>query len=249
MNNAELGSDRQQPSDRKIAANQANAQKSTGPRGAPGKAKSSQNAIKFGFYARAVVMEGEDPQAYEDLRDQLWSELSPQNAIEAVYAREIIDTHWRLQRLAFVETGVFTRRSLSFTGQDCGPGFAFINDAQGHSTLSKLTNYEATLSRRLHRALEQLRKLREEGWKDLAPCSNADLGRSDPMSEGEVPQPAAGRPVGALKVVQETDVKQPPTPSDPRSTPSATIPSASKFGESEDGVTPDTERPKTTETH
>src|ERR1035437_2600448 len=66
MNDANSASDRPQPSAQKIAANQANAQHSTGPRSPGGKAKSSQNSIKYGFYSQAVLMNGEDPQAYDD---------------------------------------------------------------------------------------------------------------------------------------------------------------------------------------
>ena len=102
-------------------------------------------------------------QAYEYLREQLWSDLSPQNPLEEVYVREIVDTHWRLQYLALLETTVFTRRSTSFTGHDCGPGFAFGNNVQSHAIFYKLTTYEAALKRRLHRARAQLRKLRNQG--------------------------------------------------------------------------------------
>jgi hypothetical protein len=213
MNDAQLSSDRPQPSARKIAANQANAQHSTGPRSPGGKAKSSQNSIKYGFYSQAVLMNGEDPQAYDDLREHLWSNLNPRNALEEICARNIIDAHWRLQRLAFVETTVITRRSVSFTGHHCGPGFGFINDDQSHATLSKLSNCEATLSRRLERAVEQYRKLRKEGLNLLPPRANADIGGTGQLSEAEDPQAAAPHPVGPQPTTNETDANQPPTPS------------------------------------
>jgi hypothetical protein len=40
-------------SEKQLAANQANAQKSTGPEDAQGKARAALNAIKHGAYARA----------------------------------------------------------------------------------------------------------------------------------------------------------------------------------------------------
>ena len=47
-----------------IAANQANAQKSTGPTSAEGKQRSSLNALKTGLTGRTVLMPGEDTEAY-----------------------------------------------------------------------------------------------------------------------------------------------------------------------------------------
>ena len=47
-----------------IAANQANAQKSTGPATAEGKQRSSLNSLKTGLTGRTVLMPGEDAEAY-----------------------------------------------------------------------------------------------------------------------------------------------------------------------------------------
>jgi len=153
----------QQSSPTRTIANQHNAKFSTGPRTVPGKAKSCLNSLKHGFFARAVVLPGEDPAAYEALRDLLWSDLNPRNALEALWARDIVDTSWRLQRLGSIETAVFSRREVSFTGATCGAGFAFVNDAQSLGTFTKLSQYEAILTRRLHRAMEEFCRLREKG--------------------------------------------------------------------------------------
>lgn len=150
-------------SDRKIEANRANAEKSTGPTSPWGKAKSAQNALKHGFFSKAVVLADEDPEAYELLRNQLWDQLRPRNVLEEIYVREITDTTWRLQRMMLVEKTVFTRRSVSFTGTECNSGFAFVNDAQGLDVFAKLSRYEALLTRKLHRAVEQFRKAKPEG--------------------------------------------------------------------------------------
>ena len=153
-----------QPSAKQIAANQLNSQKSTGPKSVEGKAKSSMNAIRHGFYSRATLLPSEDPEAYEELKDQIWSDLQPQNGLEAIYVREIVDCTWRLQRLSLVEVSVLFCQSHSFSGKQNGLGFAFLNDAQGSNAISKLSTCEASITRRLHRSMEQLRKLREKGW-------------------------------------------------------------------------------------
>ena len=50
-----------------IAANQANAQSSTGPKSEDGKNRSSLNALKTGLTGRTVLMPGDDAKAYQDL--------------------------------------------------------------------------------------------------------------------------------------------------------------------------------------
>ncbi|MGA8598820.1 MAG: hypothetical protein WB676_29225 [Bryobacteraceae bacterium] len=47
-----------------IAANQANAQLSTGPTSETGKAKSSLNAVKTGLTGRTVLLPGDDAAIY-----------------------------------------------------------------------------------------------------------------------------------------------------------------------------------------
>ena len=48
-----------------IKANQQNAQKSTGPQTAQGKAVVSQNAVKHGLFAAEAVINGENQADYE----------------------------------------------------------------------------------------------------------------------------------------------------------------------------------------
>src|SRR5439155_10570664 len=65
-------------------------------------------------------------------------------------------------------------KGISFSGHDCGTGFAFVNDAQGLDAFGKLARYEATLSRRFFKCFRDLRKLRQEGWgqDDDGDCSD-----------------------------------------------------------------------------
>ncbi len=58
----------------KVDANRRNAKKSTGPRSAAGKAKSSRNAVKHGLLAGRIVLadhKDEDPQQFSLLLDGL----------------------------------------------------------------------------------------------------------------------------------------------------------------------------------
>ena len=60
-----------------VLANRSNAQKSTSPRTAEGKAVVAQNAVKHGLLAKEVVVKGEDPGEFEFYRDQMLAELAP----------------------------------------------------------------------------------------------------------------------------------------------------------------------------
>ena len=65
-----------------IAANRANAQKSTGPRSVEGKSASRFNALKHGIDAASIVIPGEDPAAYAALADDYLRDLRPQSPTE-----------------------------------------------------------------------------------------------------------------------------------------------------------------------
>ena len=54
-------------SDRKIAANRANAAKSTGPKTPRGKRNSSRNGIRHGLLASVILIEGESRDRFLEL--------------------------------------------------------------------------------------------------------------------------------------------------------------------------------------
>ena len=83
-----------------MAANRLNAQKSTGPRTAEGKAVVAQNAVKHGLLAREGVLRGEDGEEFERHREALLEELNPTGALEVILAARIVDLTWRLRRAA-----------------------------------------------------------------------------------------------------------------------------------------------------
>jgi len=81
-----------------IKANQQNAQKSTGPQTAEGKAAVSQNAVRHGLFAAEAVIQGEDPSDYELYRDKYLAELLPVGMVESMLAERIVSLWWRLRR-------------------------------------------------------------------------------------------------------------------------------------------------------
>src|SRR5439155_23138035 len=93
-------------SDRKLAANRANAQQSTGPRSAAGKRVSSRNACSHGLFCQHLVMFGESEQLFAAIRHDFILELAPQNTVELMLVDRIVSATWKLRRLQEAEANL-----------------------------------------------------------------------------------------------------------------------------------------------
>src|ERR1039458_8199747 len=91
-----------------IAANQANAQKSTGPRSVEGKSVSRFNALKHSIDAASIVIPGEDPADYDALADHYLQEFRPQSASESFHVGAMLPADWQKRRLQRVEDDLFS---------------------------------------------------------------------------------------------------------------------------------------------
>lgn len=94
------------PSAAQIAANRANAKRSTGPRTQQGKARSRYNGIKHGLYARDAVLPGDDIAAFDDLRAELRDTFRPQGRHEKALVERLAGIYWRLNRAAAAELDI-----------------------------------------------------------------------------------------------------------------------------------------------
>src|ERR1017187_6061372 len=96
-------------SQEQLAANRANAAKSTGPRTPQGKARSTQNARKHGFTASTfALVRLEDLQEVAHLKDDLMAVYQPVNSQELFAIERIALTQQALLRAARLESGLFT---------------------------------------------------------------------------------------------------------------------------------------------
>jgi len=97
-----------QVSERKAAANRANAQRSTGPRTTEGKARSSLNALRHGILAKAafnVVIEGEERRAeFEAIVAGLAQEYQPRTITEHMMVQQLAGCYWKLAKVWTFET-------------------------------------------------------------------------------------------------------------------------------------------------
>jgi len=98
---------------RKAEANRKNAQRSTGPRTAEGKARVAQNAITHGLLSEKALLPDEDPQALEALAEAMRAAWKPEGAQEDLLVDWMIQALWRLRRLGHVEAGIFSWKQHS----------------------------------------------------------------------------------------------------------------------------------------
>lgn len=89
--------------ERQQAANAANAQLSTGPTSANGKAVVAKNAVRHGVMCNTPVVPGEDPLAWEDHRAGVVESLQPVGLLELTLAEQAALLLWRMGRLARYE--------------------------------------------------------------------------------------------------------------------------------------------------
>jgi hypothetical protein len=95
---------RSKASDRQKAANRANAAKSTGPRTEAGKARSSQNAIRHGFYSDVIAIGDVEAQEFDAFRDVFIRSINPRDALELTQAERIAALQYRIGRLQRAES-------------------------------------------------------------------------------------------------------------------------------------------------
>ena len=87
-------------------ANRANAQLSTGPVTAEGKAASSMNATKHGLTSMKPYLPAEE-QSYLDFADAKMRSYNPQSPTEHELVATIIDVEWRLKRIPALEARLY----------------------------------------------------------------------------------------------------------------------------------------------
>lgn len=145
---------------RQVAANRANARKSTGPKTDAGKAVAARNATRHAILQRTVVAtRHEDADALDALRESFAEELAPQGPLEAALVARIVDALWRLRRVQAAEVGMFDVERMfedlaTSEAEHAGQAFTGRRD-----TFAVLSRYEVALERSLYGALHELQRL------------------------------------------------------------------------------------------
>ncbi|HXK07175.1 MAG TPA: hypothetical protein VMS37_32575 [Verrucomicrobiae bacterium] len=142
-----------------INAALANAQHSTGPRSAEGKAASSKNALKLGLYAQALILPGEDPEELLALSRDYTERFHPQTPIEQLFFDQLVCAEWLQRRYGRIEAQFYQTRVAALpadTNSDDALTQVFIQDAEGPRILDKIARRQEAAGRQYRRALSGL---------------------------------------------------------------------------------------------
>jgi hypothetical protein len=143
---------------KQVAANRLNAQKSSGPRSAQGKAASRANSLKTGLYARSQVIAGEDPAELRALADQYFLRWEPATPEESFLVDTLIDAEWLLRRYALADARIWDYEGANDSVRDNpnGMGLNFIRCREYFPLLQRRID---SVQRSFHRALHDLERL------------------------------------------------------------------------------------------
>jgi hypothetical protein len=94
-------------SDKQIAANRRNAQKSTGPKTPQGKFKSRCNALRHGLTAETVIDVFENVEDYQSFKAAILAHYAPVSIVARELTLRLASLLWRLRRATAIETGLF----------------------------------------------------------------------------------------------------------------------------------------------
>jgi hypothetical protein len=94
-------------SDKRIAANQANAQKSTGPRTESGKRRARLNARRHDLTGQIHTLSDADRAAFDTFAQGIIESLAPAPGMEFQLAQSIAEDSWRLNRGRAIENNIF----------------------------------------------------------------------------------------------------------------------------------------------
>ena len=133
------------------AANQANAQLSTGPKSEEGKAIVSQNNFRHGLSGAFQVLASESQQDFDALAGKLSAEHNPVNPLEAELVEEMARHLWLARRAVSLQEKCF----------DANGEVPEPNQKQ----FALYLRYQTTHERAFHKFTEELRKLRNEKRK------------------------------------------------------------------------------------
>ena len=193
---------------KQIEANRLNAQKSSGPRTAEGKASSSQNALKTGIDAQSIIIRGEDIADLETLTAEYLLRFHPQTPEQRHYVDCLIRDDWQLRRLAKADAQIWDRAmNRAFQLDKNAPlGHAFEIDDKHFVRLQRRID---STHRSYKSSLHELQRLQAEPTPDQSRDRESELSREravDPPDAGSGADPlvCAGPPEPALEKPPET---------------------------------------------
>ena len=220
-----MGSPTQKPptSSRKIAANRANARKSTGPKSSEGKRAVRNNALKHGMYSttNSVVLPIDDPRVFHAVYCQWRRLFTPRDYEEHFVLESFVAAAWRYTRQLAIEKGIFTAelKLQNKLRAEANPLQPDPSDPMGcltyafrglfSSSLAECNRQILRLERSWMKLLDLVKKLHKRPDSEITEWLSPEMRQPPPVPEvDEEAQPEAA-PGGAPK---NEKTKPPQTP-------------------------------------
>jgi hypothetical protein len=131
-----------------VAANQQNAQRSTGPKSATGKATICLNAVRHGLAGAFMILPDEMREDFNELYEGLRAEHNPETPTEILLIESMAQHYWLLQRALRLQTACFD-----------------LEEGEAEKKLALFLRYQTTHDRAFYKSLNTLLKLRAEKRK------------------------------------------------------------------------------------
>jgi hypothetical protein len=223
-------------SERKLAANRANAQRSTGPRTPEGKSRAAMNALRHGILARSAFnakIDGEERRAeFDELVLGLAQEYQPRTTTEIMTVQQLAGCYWKLAKIWNYET----RQALHASNIDDPSDIAepaiygsdhgrkkileaerkqFAEAGLGgkvcmpfSATIVTILRYQGAINSMMSRCLTILERRRKERMKSDEPFEEIDyLNEATAPQEASTESAAASAGTGDLQKRTQKDAK------------------------------------------
>jgi hypothetical protein len=206
-----------------IAANQANAQLSTGPKSNSGKAKSSLNAVSNGLTGRTVLLPGDDAKLYSEHMASFFVSCAPATPEEEIIVRELAETRWRLDRIPQLEYDLWALGAVLFANkfedqpEEVRPGLIRAHTLVTYGKrFDNLFLQESRLNRRYDKLMKQLCDLKRQRMAAEAAAKAASKASNRPNGFEFSDSSREPRPFTPLaEIRQRIKEGQPLRPSNP----------------------------------
>jgi hypothetical protein len=195
---------------RQTAANRENAKRSTGPRTAEGKRRSSRNSETHGLTGNStnfLLLYGENEQAYNQVYVAVYDEWQPENMTQILLVEWLVAINWRLIRLARYEVALIAWAQFRSTVDNAALLKSLPQD--GHASiemfgcaverifadgdlLKKLARYERHHLGARERLIKQLKEAKRSTHrtfrqvpKEVRPGEHGNVGSGPELVDGD----------------------------------------------------------------
>jgi len=188
-----------------IAANQANAQHSTGPKTDAGKSATAQNARKHGLSSKSFVILPGQEEAFAEFEAGLLEEFQPEGMYQGILFKEILHAAWNLERCHNAEAQLHI--------ESADPNIDPLLVEANASKLRLIVLYAGRAERSLAKATKELRRVQTEArYRAEERANDTDL---SPLVDTQVIDKQVAANLGTLEraaLNQVRAIMEAPTP-------------------------------------